>query len=57
VILREFGPIRNENAAFLGFLDAMLVSDIGEGDNLCRYCGFERKNSDQSQSLYLLFKA
>jgi len=32
-ILREFGPIRNENAAFFGFLGAMLVHHIGEGDN------------------------
>jgi len=49
VILREFGLIRNENAAFLGFLGAMLVHHIGEGDNLGSYSGFERKNSDKSQ--------
>ena len=49
MILREFGLIRNENAAFLGFLGVMLVHHIGEGDNLGSYSSFERKNSDKSQ--------
>jgi len=56
-ILREFGLIRNENAAFFGFFRGNVGSPHWGRGQLGSYSSFEHKNSDKPQSLHLLFRA